>query len=177
MLLFDTGADELYAMSNTNMKKFKRTKAYIKKSESLGSTLIGMNGLEEKTISHRLLIPKIIIQGLEFNNIITETTTDGNSRIGSRLLEYGLLTVDYKNSTSYFKPYSQAPKAQEQLWNVSPTFIDDKLVVGRIWSKELNKKLNVGDTIVAINDVNIEGRTECEYLLNNPLNSLSTSFS
>lgn len=172
MLLFDTGADELYSMSNTNMKKFKRTKAYIKQSESLGSTLIGINGLEEKTISHRLLIPKIIIQGLEFQNIITKTTTDGNSRLGSKLIEYGVLTVDYKNSKSYFKPYTQAPKPQEPLWNVSPTFIDGKLVVGRIWSKELNKELKVGDAIIAINKINTEEITECDYLLNNPLNSL-----
>jgi hypothetical protein len=114
------------------------------------------------------LIPELTVQGLTLRNIISETTIDGNSRIGARLLEYGILTIDYKNSKSYFEPYSQTVHLPEESWDLSPTFINGKLVIGRIWSKELTK-ISVGDEILSINEKDMTSISECEFLLNSPL--------
>ncbi|MDZ4681191.1 MAG: hypothetical protein SH848_13310 [Saprospiraceae bacterium] len=168
MLLFDTGADELYSMSNTNMNKFKKTKTFSIISESFGSNSFGFNGLEQESKNYRLLIPELTIQGLTLKNMVSETTQDYNSRIGARLLEYGVLTIDYKNSKSHFEPFSQTATLKEVFWGLSPTFIDGKLVVGRIWSKEL-KKISVGDEILSINEIDMGSVSECEFLLNSPL--------
>jgi len=168
MLLFDTGADELYSMSNTNMNKFKKTKTFSVISESFGSNLFGFNGLEQESKNYRLLIPELTIQGLTLKNVVSETTKDGNSRIGARLLEYGILTIDYKNSKSHFEPFPQTASIKEVFWDLSPTFMDGKLVVGRIWSKEL-KKISVGDEILSINEIDTGSASEYEFLLNSPL--------
>lgn len=169
MVLFDTGADELYAMSNTNMKKLKKTKTFNKISESKGATTVGLNGLEQTSKSYRLSIPKMIIQGMTLQNLQSETTTDVNSRVGVRFLEHGVVTIDYRNGQSYLKPYPQDSVSKVDFWDISPTFMEGKLVVGRIWKKKLRKKVSVGDRIIRINNINTENMSDCDYLLNNPL--------
>ncbi|OAQ38508.1 hypothetical protein A5893_13870 [Pedobacter psychrophilus] len=168
MLLFDSGADELYSMSNNNLEKLKKAKAFSVISESLGSNSFGINGLERESKNYRLLIPEFNIMGFTLKNIVSETTSDGNSRIGARLLEYGMLTINYKNSKSYFEPFSQIAINKEEYWDLSPTFMNGKLVVGRIWSQEL-KKIAVGDQILFINDKDMTSFTECEFLFSSPL--------
>jgi len=174
MLLFDTGDDILYSMAYTNMKKFKKTKTFSKLSESYGSTSIGINGLEKKSKKYRLSIPELTIQDAMIKNVVSETTTSTNSRIGCRLLQYGLFTVDYKNSKSYFEPYSKVMVSKELFWEVNPTFIDDQLVIGRIWTKEF-KNLSVGDRIISINDINVENISKCDFLSNSPLSNIQTA--
>jgi hypothetical protein len=174
MLLFDTGSDDLYSMSNAKMLKFKKTKSFRVISNSTGITSIGINGLEQESKSYRLAIPELTFSGLTLNNIVSETTTDPNSRIGSRLLRFGRLTIDYKNSKSYFEPYPKVSDSKELFWNLSPTFIDGKLVIGRIWTKEW-KNISIGDSIISINDINMENVSECDFLLNSPLSNIKSA--
>ncbi|NRB48004.1 MAG: clan AA aspartic protease [Saprospiraceae bacterium] len=175
MVLFDTGASELYAMSNAHMKKFKRTKTFSKQSESRGSTSIGINGLEQQSRSYRLSIPELTVQGKRFSHVLIETASTTNSRIGSRFLQYGELTIDYKNSKSYFRSYAEALGSKERFWTVSPTFMNGVLVVGRIWTKALPKNISVGDRIVAINGINTEDISDCSYLLNPLLSNVEVA--
>lgn len=167
MLLFDTGDDCLYAMASKSMRKFKKTKSFSTLSKSIGSTSLGINGLEQATKKYRLLIPEFKIPGLTLKNIISETTNGQHSRVGCRLLELGVFTIDFKNSKSYFQPYSKETAIKKTFWDLSPTFINEKLVVGRIWTSKL-KNISVGDRIISINDIDVENISMCDFLINSP---------
>ena len=174
MLLFDTGDDVLYTMANTSMKKLKKTKMFSKLATSKGATSYGINGLEKKSKNYRLSIPDLIIQGATIKNVVSETTNDNNSRIGCRLLQYGIFTIDFKNSKSYFEPFTKVMNSKELYWDVEVTFNDYNLVIGRIWSKEF-KNISVGDRIISINGMNTERIAKCDYFLNSPLLEAQTA--
>lgn len=168
MILFDTGVDELYSMSNTNLNKFKKTKTFSIISESVGTNSFGISGLEQESKSYRLLIPELTILGLTLKNIVSETSEDANSRFGVRLLDYGILSIDYKNSKSHFEPFSKTAILNELGWTLGMTFINEKLVVGRIWSNQI-KEISVGNEILSINGKDMISISECDFLLNSPL--------
>jgi len=61
------------------------------------------------------------------------------------------------------------PNFQGAFWDISPMLKDNKLVIGYIWSKELEKKLDLGGQIIKIDNMDTETRGICEVLLNSPM--------
>lgn len=172
MLIFDSGADEFYSMSNENLKKFKKAKGFEILAESDGSNSIGLYGVADNTQTFRLAIPSFIFNGVEISDVVAESHSDENSRIGARVLDYGIFTIDFKNKKSYFEPFEQPLKFREKYWTVNPSFIGDRLVVGKIWAKEIKNKIRVGDPIVSINGMSTAGMTTCDVLIKLSLDTL-----
>lgn len=172
MLIFDSGADEFYSMSNENLKKFKKAKGFEILAKSDGSNSIGLYGVADNTQTFRLVIPGFIFNDVEISDVVAETHSDENSRIGAKVLDYGILTIDYQKKKSYFEPFEQPLKSNEKFWTVNPSFTEDKLVVGKIWTKELKKKISIGDHIVSINGISTEGMTICDVLMKLSLDTL-----
>lgn len=50
--------------------------------------------------------------------------------------------------------------------------VEGKLVVGKIWTKEIKNKINIGDPIVSINGMRTAGMTICDVLMKSPLDTL-----
>lgn len=172
MLIFDSGADEFYSMSNENLKKFKKAKGFEILAESDGSNSIGLYGVADNTRTFRLAIPSLIFNDIEINDVVAESHADENSRIGAKVLDYGIFTIDFKNRKSYFEPFEQSLKFKEKYWTVNPSFMDGKLVVGKIWPKEIKKMISIGDPIVSINGMSTAGMTICDALMKSPLDTL-----
>ena len=172
MLIFDSGADEFYSMSNENLKKFKKAKGFEILAESDGSNSIGLYGVADNTRTFRLAIPSLIFNDIEISDVVAESHSDENSRIGARVLDYGIFTIDFKNKKSYFEPFEQPLKFREKYWTVNPSFIGDRLVVGKIWTKEIKNKIRVGDPIVSINGMSTAGMTICDVLMKLSLDTL-----
>jgi hypothetical protein len=80
-----------------------------------------------------------------------------------------LFTLDYKNKNSYFELFEKDQNFEDSFWDVSPTFKDNKLVIGYIWSKELEKKIDLGDQIIKIDEMETENIDVCDILLNSPM--------
>jgi len=72
------------------------------------------------------------INGVGFDNVITETAKSNNSRIGTRLLEYGMVTMDFIHHLFYFDAVRSANDLKEELWPVKPVIEQGKLVVGSL---------------------------------------------
>jgi C-terminal processing protease CtpA/Prc len=99
------------------------------------------------------------------------TTHTKVSRIGTRFLQYGKTTLDYKKKRFYFEPFDNIDtnKPAENRWAIYPTFKNDKMVVGIIWDKELESQINLGDEILSINGIDIQSMNFCEkYMLKIP---------
>jgi hypothetical protein len=172
-VLFDTGSDEFYSMANEKIEKFKKAKDFEVIHKSIGSNTLGMLGFAISEETTLMFIPYIKLNGVKIDNIFSESNNDINSRIGIKMLNYGKLTLDYKNKKCFFEPYSNNQTFENTQLQISLNFIDNHLCIGKIWTKELNQKVEIGEKIISINDTNVVNMTICEAIKNPPLNGSS----
>jgi len=164
-LLFDTGMDGFYDLSLKHYNIFIEEEALTKHSQGIGSVGIGLFGNAKESSQYRLKIPEINFPGATFNNIVTQTTDDTNSRIGSKLLDYGNVIIDFKHKNFYFEPYEESVDLNEKLLGFSPTIIDNKVCIGIVWDDNLNDIMSYGDEIISVNGVDYSQTDICELLL------------
>ncbi len=90
-----------------------------------------------------------------------------SSRLGAKLFDYGKVTLDYKKGRFYFKPYKNAikDKLSQKPLAMEPTIENNEVVVGLIWDKNLKSKINVGDEILKIGDIDFQSMSFCEMVL------------
>lgn len=140
-------------------------------AESEGSFEIGAHGAYKKQKHILLSIPQLGISGTIFNDVIVTTTNANYSRIGIKLLQYGKITLDYKNKRFYFEPFDSINTSKPVAAPLTSAlnFQNGKLVVGIIWDKALESQINLGDEILSINGIDIQSMNLCElYMLTIP---------
>lgn len=166
-VLFDTGMHGFYDMSIDNYEKLKELVAFQGEESGKGSKSIGLFNSVESDTHFRVTIPEIEVGSSGFKNVKTITMSADRSRIGSELLDFGKVTIDYKNSKLYFEPNGKERDLDEKSLGFSPTIRDEQIVVGVVWSSSLTDKLNFGDPILKINELEISEMDPCEFV-NNP---------
>ena len=163
----DTGDSGFLALSNTYMDIFKSHNACEILATGYGSNSFGENGAENNNVKHRVLFPAIKLGSTVFKNVKTETVFSnngsGNNSIGVKLLDYGVLTLDYINGKLYFDPFAQDTNLAEKSWSLSPSYSDGKLIVGIVWDK-LKDKVKPGQQIMAIDGISCEHVEVCNLL-------------
>jgi len=163
-VLFDTGMNGFYDMSLDNYDKLQELGAFDKIESGRGTKGIGLFNNSESRTHFRVTIPQIDIGSHDFRNVSSVTMTADRSRIGSEILKYGKVTIDYKNSRLYFEPFEGPRDLFEKELGFSPTIRDGEVIVGIVWSEELPEKLNYGDKILSINGKKIAGEDPCEFV-------------
>jgi len=162
--LFDSGSDEFYSMAHGKIKKFIKAKDLKIMAKSNGSNTMGMTGVGNYEETALLYMPFVKLNGVQIDHIVSESNNDLNSSIGVEILQYGKLTIDYKNKKCYFENYETTNEFKNDQLQISPNYINNSLCIGKIWNKELAGKVTIGDKIVSINGVNVENMTMCEAL-------------
>ena len=139
----DTGDSGFLALSNTYMNIFKAHNSCEILATGYGSNSFGENGVENSNVKQRVIFPSIKLDNTTFKNVKAETvfnnTGSGNNAIGVKLLDYGILTLDYIGGRLYFDPFNPETDLAEKSWSISPTYSDGKLVVGVVWDKLKDK--------------------------------------
>ena len=162
-VLIDTGMSGFYDISHKNFNILQKENLFKVINTSHGAKSFGLFGGAEKKEQKRLLVPNLLFSNSNFTNLVTTTTNDTNSRIGAKLLNHGIITIDFKNKRFYFN----APKKvnlKKELHGFDPMIIDNKLVVGFVWNEELKKKINFGDQILKINDIDFTDFNICSFI-------------
>ncbi|MDX2133353.1 MAG: retropepsin-like aspartic protease [Saprospiraceae bacterium] len=166
LLLFDSGMQGLYDLALAHLGTFQKYNIFEALGKSSGSNAMSLHGMAKDTTMYRLRLPIMEINGHKLLNIATETTLDNSSRIGAGLLQYGIVTVDYKNKKFYFNPYAaKETDASEKQFAVSLVPKNNKLHIGAVWDTELNTKISVGDQVIAIDGINYENVNICDLML------------
>lgn len=163
--LLDTGMDGFYDLSSRAYKLFNAESDSVVNTIA-SSTGVGALGLFEKlgpTPHWMVEIPKVKLSETLFTHAQVITTDDENSRIGLKAFEYGKVTLDFNKKKWYYEAGSSADLTTKPK-QLSPTFIDEKLVVGIVWEESLQSKLQFGNKIVKINHQSIESLSVCELL-------------
>lgn len=171
-VLIDTGADGLYDISLGNFKEFENENIFEKIGESIGASSIGMFGDVTASKHYKLRLPSMRVTGLEIENYLTNTTNDDNSRIGSDILKYGIITIDYKNKRFYIQQELDKIKATNSDFGFTRTLKNGKLIIGFVWDLELKKKIKYGDEIIEINGKPVQ---ICDLITQNPFSRNNNS--
>lgn len=164
-LLFDSGMDNFYDLSHSHYTIFKKKSIFEIIGTAHGSYSMGLHGAADNANQYKLRLPKMEINGAEFVNVSVKTTTSDNSRIGSKLLEYGLVTIDYKNKKFYFSSLSSVQlDLFEKSLPIDLIYRNEQIQVGIVWNAELGEKVRVGDQVIAVDDISYEGIDICEVI-------------
>lgn len=149
-VMFDSGAGGFYDLSMKSFQRMKGKEALQLLSQGHGILSLGASGLEDKTVKYRVVIPDFSFGSGKFK-CVTSVTTLGDSRLGSGVLRYGIVTLDYPKRQFYFQPFSEvAPELYRKEWNVVITVMDGYLTAGFIW-ESMQNQLEGGERIVEVN--------------------------
>ena len=164
-VLIDTGMIGFYDMSKKNFKTFNDKNIIQFIDSSNGGHTGGIFGFVDKTLHYRSLIPEIKLGNSSFLNFVTTTSNDKFSKIGTDILNYGEITIDYKNKRFYFVSFKKETDLKEKVLGFVSTFIDNKIVVGFVWDKELKNLIDFGDEIIEVNNTKIHESDFCDLVL------------
>ena len=164
ILLMDTGASGFYDLNKRHFEIFDKKSISEILAKSDGSSSVGLFGVANKSEQYRIKIAELKINNYVFKNVISITGDDNNSRIGSDILDYGIVTLDFKKKLFYFKGYKSVVDLNEKLLGFSPTIENNKLVVGFVWDISLKDKIKFGDEIIEINEINIQEIDICDLI-------------
>lgn len=151
-VLIDTGMDGFYDVSKRNYQIIKEKEIFKVTGKSKGASSLSLFGDVPMEEHYELLLPSLKLIDTEFENVVTHTTNDNNSKIGAELLDYGIMTIDYKHKRFYFEPNSRKRNLKDLGFGFTRTLKDEKLIVGFVWDEELKEKLSYGDEILEINN-------------------------
>lgn len=167
-LLIDTGMSGIYDLSLSNYQQFiamEKSDMFEKLGEGKGSATLGVFGADEVKNLEKFRLSSLQIDQVEFKNLTTITTYDNNSRIGTDVLDYGIMTIDYKNKRFYFDAYAENQiDLRKEDFGFSPTIENDELIIGVVFREELKDKLKYGDRILAIDKNEINDESICEWM-------------
>jgi predicted aspartyl protease len=163
---FDSGDGGFIEISNNYMRDYTKAGAAQLLATGYGSHAFSANGAQKEAARYRLKFAAMQVGPATFTNVITETAANSTStgnRIGVKLLDYGIVTIDYLHSKFYFDPAKPSTDLIEKTWSLSPTFADDKLIIGLVWDK-LSATVKPGAQIIAIDGVPCEHIEICSLI-------------
>lgn len=166
-LLFDSGSSDLYNIAQRHLLFFRERGMFNEGtiSEGIGSGNYTFFGPAPDVVKYRLRLPELKVANSTLKNVMIVATTNENSRMGAALLNYGNVTIDFINKRFYFEPFLKENDLYSREMPVDIVPRGNKFVIGVIWNKALMEKISLGDHVLSINGVNLEGFDERHVFL------------
>lgn len=156
---FDTGMREFMYFKEEWIKALQQNKIVFETiDKGFGSSGFGAFGPQPAEEKQLLKFPAIQIGNGRFEHVFTETIKAGTPVIGTRLLDYGNMILDYINKQYYFFPKTATIDMEEKHWPVDLTIKDGKLIIGTTWGRS-NGLVKIGEQIL-----NIDGRDYTQHV-------------
>lgn len=153
---FDTGSRRLYVMSEESRRLFSsQDSSFTSQIEgiSYGSRAIGSFGAERADEVAFLHLDEWKWQDFTFCNYHT-LTTQGISRIGAEIFNYGSIIINPRRKTLTFQPYEDNAEVEVGNKQMNIAFVpqDNKAAVGLVWegSPHYKNGFRQGDIILSI---------------------------
>lgn len=155
---FDTGAKLLYQMNKASFLehryKSKQVNAQVE-GQASGNFSVGTNSTEMQDIVYFLHLDRLKWNEFSFKNVHT-ITTQGASRLGAQLFNYGSVVINPKKKQITFIPYNGIDSVNVSNKQFGIAFIDkdDQPAIGLIWHKSEAYKAGMrqGDIVLKVND-------------------------
>ena len=163
--LFDTGCPSFFSLKVSDYETLKTTGAFQVLSDGYGEGSIGVAGMAEADISHRVCLPVLSVGGTKFQNVTSETSTPPFTLLGVKLLDYGKVTLDYPRARFYFEANEAVNDLSSKHYNVALRVKDGELIISTVWSA-MKGVVEVGDKVTRINGKPVRMYDFCESIVN-----------
>lgn len=157
-VLFDTGSRPLYTMNkqsfDRHVYKSRQVEAQVE-GRAEGHLSIGLLGTEQADEVVFLHMDRLDWGGFAFRDL-RATTTQGSSRIGSQLLQYGSVVVNPFKRRLKFQPFTAEDSVSvgNKHANIAFVPVDGLPTIGLIWPESEAYRLGMrqGDVILAVDN-------------------------
>ncbi|HMI02971.1 MAG TPA: aspartyl protease family protein [Pedobacter sp.] len=163
-MVFDTGDSRFFSIALQHYALCENQEIFTVLGKSKGSTGVSAHGIEKDTTTYRLRTPEVSLNGAVFKNVNVQTTPAEDSRIGSELLNYGTVTLDYINKKFYFEPFQSPLDLYAGSFPVTLAFKNNKVAIGMLWDQELKDRINVGDQVISVDDQDYTRFSLCDLV-------------
>ena len=160
---FDTGDETFLRGEDRLMGMIKPYAVFDTLAKGYGADRIGEAGLQDAADKYLFKIAPIFIGNGSFINLVTESNKNAQPAIGSRLLDYGIVTLDFIHGKFYFDADLPVNDLAEKQWPFRPAIVGNKLIVGVIFQKAPDA-LKQGDQIIAIDNIDYSQPTFCDLI-------------
>ena len=157
-VLFDTGSAALFTMSKESFDRHAYKSRQVEsqvEARAEGSHAIGLLGAERRDEIVLLHLDRLDWGGFAFRDL-RAITTQGASRIGTELLQYGSVIINPWKKRIKFQPFtgSGSVVVANRVANVSFVPVDGRPAVGLIWPTcdAYRQGMRQGDIILSIDE-------------------------
>ncbi len=165
-VLFDSGMEGLFDMSLRYFSNLIKYDLFTNVKSVTGNHSMGLHGNTTDTLHSQFQIKQLKFSQLKLENATSYTTKSPNSRVETKVLEFAIVTLDYKKERIYFSPIgSQVQNASIPTFPIQPNYKDGKYQIGFIWYPEKVPNINIGDEILSVNDISCQDKSICELFL------------
>ena len=174
--LLDTGMDGLYDISNRTNTIFQKENIVEKLATNSGASDVGLFGVNVSKEQQLIKVNTVEINQTTFENIVTTTTDDNNSRIGLDLLKYGDVIIDFKSKKFYFEAEKKID-LNDKHPIVSLSFDENKkIIIGHVWNNDYLDKIQFGDEVIRLDNYNFREMNVCDILTTRQLIKSKSSY-
>lgn len=160
--VFDSGSDDLFSFKTKTIEKL-RQKAKFREhpvETYFGVTSLGSSGIIPKPMAaYTTSIEKLQLGDAVMESFYADLSKRSRSRVGTGLMRYGIVTVDYQEKKFYFQPKESIQKAtaMKRSMGFLPRFTGEAYIVSalQVGSEAEEKGLRLGDTLLQINDIDL----------------------
>jgi hypothetical protein len=160
---FDTGDGYLYHISqNTAYALAARCPSCVIR-EGFGTMAVGITGAGRGYDQQIFRSGSIRIAGETINNGLIYVTPNNRSRMGRRLLDYGILELYYPASRYSFTRYPNPVPAPMYDYGMYPVVRGKTVTVGIVWKGSAADRCGIksGDELLEMNDITLKGLKTC----------------
>lgn len=161
---YDSGDASLYSISKQAMNKYIAAYPADVIRDGFGTMSMGIGGAGEPFPQY-VVKPQTIKAGSATiaGGAITVAGND-RSRMGRRLLNYGMLQLNYPDSTYSFDSYTSPAIPPRFDFGFHPIIDGDDLLVGTVWKNSSAERqgLQPGDHILKIDDLDFTTMSKCD---------------
>lgn len=149
-VLFDTGAGPFLSVNTSEYNRLKDSETISDVTEGVSRSVMGIAGTMQTSQDIRLTFPLVNVATKKFINTKVSVTNVPISLLGTALLNYGKVTIDYPRSRFYFEPFTkEAVTFNSKSWNIGLTVNSGELQISSLWGDKRNEA-SIGDRVIKI---------------------------
>jgi hypothetical protein len=161
---FDSGDGYYYRMSGPRMDQFVSAFPAEVVREGFGTVSMGVGGGGELTKQYKTKPKSISLSGADMPCGIIAIAENDRSRMGRDILQYGILQLNYPDSTYAFERYTNPHIEREGDYGYQSTLDGDEAAVGCVWKGTAAETagMQAGDHLLQIDDMDLSQMDKCQ---------------
>ncbi len=177
-VVFDSGSDDLFSFKTKTIEQLRQKSRFKQHPVEtyFGVTSLGSSGVIPKPMAaYTTYIEQLELGDAVLEGFYADVSKRSRSRVGTGLMKYGVITIDYQQKKFYFQPKESIQKATAMKASMGflPRYEGGVYIVSalQVGSEAERKGLKLGDTILQLNQFNLRDKNEnvlkhCQLYLN-----------